>query len=77
MILTDSRGRATLGAANQAYAVTELPEGSLLLEPAQFMTRADIALLSNPTLKDQVVESMTNPDQAVPYRRRTQRKNNA
>jgi hypothetical protein len=43
ILATDARGRITLGPKNQTFKVTELDDGSLLLEPAIVMTRADLA----------------------------------
>lgn len=77
VITTDARGRITLGPKNQTFKVTELDDGSLLLEPAIIMTRADLAFAGNPALQAQVEASLAKPDEGVGYRRRSRRRADA
>lgn len=71
ILATDTRGRLTLGRKNQTFKVTELDDGALLLEPAVVMTRADLAFLTDPALQAQVEASLAEPNEGVPYRRRS------
>jgi hypothetical protein len=73
VLATDARGRITLGPKNQTFKVTELDDGSLLLEPAVVMTRADLAFATNPALQAQVEASLAEPAEGVAYRRRSPR----
>lgn len=71
ILATDARGRLSLGPKNQTYKLTELENGTLLLEPAVVMTRADLAFATNPALQAQVEASLSNPGEGVAYRRRS------
>jgi hypothetical protein len=71
LLTTDSRGRATLGKKDTTDKVTELDGGVLLLEPAQVMTAAELAYLTNTALQQQVAQSQENRATSVPYQRRT------
>lgn len=72
LLTTDGRGRATLGRKDSTYRVTDLGDGSLLLEPVTTYTKAELALLLKPGLLDAVSRSMSKPDEGVAYRRRSQ-----
>lgn len=74
ILATDARGRLTLGPKNQTFKVTELDDGSLLLEPAVVMTRADLAFAASPALQAQVEASLADPTEGIAYRRRTSRR---
>lgn len=77
VLTTDARGRLTLGPKNQTFAVTELEDGALLLEPAVVMTRADLAFATTEGLQVQVAASLAHPEDGVSYRRRSQRRSRA
>lgn len=74
ILTTDARGRLTLGPKNQTFAVTELEDGSMLLEPAVTVTRADLAFATDEALRAQVAASLAHPEEGVTYRRRSQRR---
>jgi hypothetical protein len=77
ILTSDARGRITLGPKNQTFAVTELGDGSLLLEPAVALTRADLAFVTDEELRVQVAASLADPQGGVTYRRRSQRRTRA
>ncbi|RRD49529.1 hypothetical protein [Arachnia propionica] len=71
VLVTDARGRATLGPKEQTFKVTELDGGALLLEPARVLTEIEIAALQTPGLIDQVNASMARPTEGRKYRKRS------
>jgi hypothetical protein len=73
LVVTDSRGRATLGPRERAFKVTELDGGALLLEPVRVLTEVEFAVLQTPGLVDQVNASMARPTEGRKARRRSDR----
>ena len=63
----DSRGR--LGLAKVAkpgmWRATKRPDGSVLLEPAQVLTEAEIAVLMNPEVSEAIRETFEGAGEAV------------
>ena len=72
--LADSRGRITVAQRNTTYRVTDLGDGSILLEPAEVLTRAELAVRLDPAFVAQLKHSAAHPEQLLPHRRRSQRR---
>jgi len=72
-ISTDGRGRVTLPVKNATFELTELPGGTLMLEPARVLTQAEYEVLLNPELRQQVTASMNDPEAATRHVRRSER----
>ncbi|MCL2422897.1 MAG: hypothetical protein FWD11_03225 [Micrococcales bacterium] len=71
--VADDRGRVTVAEKGQTYKVTVLDAGAILLEPAEVLTRAELALRLDPAFADQVADSVAHPERLVPHRRRSPR----
>jgi hypothetical protein len=71
--VSDGRGRVTVAAKDATYRVTHLDGGAILLEPAEVLTRADLALRLDPELAAQVAASRAHPERLRPHRRRSPR----
>ncbi len=62
LIELDSRRRTTIRLGHHhRYRVTELPDGSLLLEPVFVLTEDEIVLHAHPELKARMGRSMRDP----------------
>ncbi|MCL6422350.1 hypothetical protein Bequi_02955 [Brachybacterium sp. JHP9] len=68
-ITTDSRGRAPLGAKDTTFKMTTLEDGSLLLEPARILTRAELEIYVNTELRVAIEESSERLDEGHPRRK--------
>jgi hypothetical protein len=71
--VSDNRGRVTVAERDTTYKVTHLDHGAILLEPAEVLTQAELALRLDPQLLGQVADAMAHPERDVPYRRRSPR----
>lgn len=65
----DARGRAALGKVASAgtYRATTRPDGSVLLEPAQVLTRAEIAALSDAHTAETLRRTFEGTHEAVEF----------
>ena len=72
--LADSRGRITVAERDTIYRVTDLGDGSILLEPAEVLSRAELALRMDPALTAKIGDSITHPERLVSHRRRSPRR---
>ena len=74
VIEVDERRRISLGKLGQhtRYLGTELPDGTLMLEPAVLLSEAEYAYLQNTALQAQIQEN-----RAYPERRRQRPRRNS
>ena len=65
MVELDSRRRANLGRVGRhaRYLVTELDDGTLILEPAVVMTELQAAFLAHPHIAALIDHSRAHPEQ--------------
>ncbi len=73
LVVTDARGRATLGPKESTFKLTELEGGALLLEPAHVLTEIELAVLRKTGLVDQINASIEHPAEGRNARRRSNR----
>jgi hypothetical protein len=67
LVETDARSRVVLpGRPNARYLVHEDPDGTLILEPAVVMTKAELAYRNSPELQRIVAEGRAHPERRVP-----------
>lgn len=57
-ISTDARGRATIGPKDATFKMVQMEDGGILLEPAEFYTRAEIEMLVNDELRENTLRSL-------------------
>lgn len=71
IIETDARSRVVLpGHSNERFLVQENSDGSLLLQPASVVTKAQLEYDSNPELRALLARAAQSP---TVHRRRTRR----
>ena len=73
LIATDSHGRVSLNTHGHhaQYLAREEPDGTLILQPADDLTQAELKLLSNKEIMAQLAEADAHPERAIPWKRRT------
>lgn len=79
VIEVDDRRRISLGKLGQhnQYLATELPDGTLMLEPAVLLSGAEYAYLQNTALQAQIEYSRAHPEQRQPRPKRQSPGNSA
>ena len=75
VIELDDRRRLSLGkiGRHSRYVVTEQPDGTIVMEPAVVVTKAEAQLLAMPELIDRIENSQTRPEQYRPRASRAER----
>jgi hypothetical protein len=71
--VADSRGRVTVGAKGAMYQMTRYDDGTILLQPAEVLTKVEVAVLKDQALQARVADSLAHPERKVPYQRRSPR----
>ncbi len=79
LIEVDDRGRTSSLKSLEVkpgskYLVTGLEDGTLLFEPAEIVTRHELALLRNKELVDQIEQTRLDPSKLVESKSRRPRK---
>jgi hypothetical protein len=72
LIELDDRKRASLGRLaepGQRYRVTREPDSTLIWEPVVVMSEAEVRLLANPELVEQIEDNRAHPERLRPRRR--------
>lgn len=72
VIEVDDRRRISLGKLGQhtRYLATELPDGTLMLEPAVLLSEAEYAYLQNTPLRAQIEDNRAHPERRRPRPKR-------
>lgn len=73
----DSRNRISLGKVKnraERYRIMEEPDGTLILEPVDMLTRNEQIYLSNPQMVAAAKRAEDHPELMRPYTRKTPRR---
>lgn len=75
VIDVDDRRRISLGKLGRhtQYLATEMPDGTIVLEPAVLLSEADYAFLRNTDLRAQIEDNRAHPERRRPRPTRVHR----